>query len=121
MIDLSKIEWSIERRDMESGVPVWVSVAKVNERWKRNKGLCFGPRTVKRQIRYWRFNEWIKTNSVVHMPIIHLMNDGSITFTDGRHRFSWFRDHGLKEMPVITDRGYGAALRRAVGWISAKP
>ena len=32
--------------------------------------------------------------------MVCLDQDGEISFTDGRHRFAWLRDHGLKVLPV---------------------
>jgi hypothetical protein len=115
MIDLSKIRWAIEREEDEDGVVVWVSVPKVDKYWSRDGGYYLGPETCKRQTRYWKFDDWIKTHAEVWMPSRSLVDGCRITFSDGRHRFAWFRDHGLKAMPVITGRGEGAALRRAVG------
>ncbi|MFZ5784187.1 MAG: hypothetical protein ACOY4R_28665 [Pseudomonadota bacterium] len=113
MIDFKKIRW-IDQWNV-GDVAVWVSVAKVERRWRRDEGLYLSPEVCKRQTRYLRFGEWIQTNSEVWMPVITLMDDGAISFTDGRHRFAWFRDHGLRTMQVATSRGKGAALRRAVG------
>jgi hypothetical protein len=114
MIDFSKIKWIIEREE-EDGVVVWVSVPKVDEYWKRDDGYYLGRETCNGEARYLRFDDWIKTHTEVWMPVLSLVDRRCISFTDGRHRFAWFRDHGLKAMPVITDRGYGAALRRQVG------
>jgi hypothetical protein len=113
MIDFKKIKW-IDPYNVDD-VVVRVSVSKVEERWRLDKGYYLSPRTCQRQTRYWKFDEWIKTHTEVWMPVLTLMDDGRIAFTDGRHRFSWFRDHGLMEMRVLTGRGEGAALRRAVG------
>jgi hypothetical protein len=115
MIDFSKIKWTVERPDEEDGVVVWVSVPKVNKYWKRDGGYYLGPETCKKDALYRRFDDWIKTHAEVWMPVLSLLDRRRISFTNGRHRFAWFRDHGLTSMPVITDRGYGAALRRAVG------
>jgi hypothetical protein len=111
---LRNIRWAIERPEEEDGVRVWVSVSKVDRYWSRDSGYYLGPETCKKEPLYWRFDEWIKTHREVWMPVLSLV-EHRISFTNGRHRFAWFRDHGLKEMPVITDRGYGATLRRAVG------
>lgn len=115
MIDFRRIKWVIERPEMEGGVVVWVSVPKVNEYWRRDGGYYLGPRTCKKQARYWKFDEWIKTHTEVEMPVLDLVEDRCISFTNERHRFAWFREHGLKAMPVVTSRGYGAALRQTVG------
>lgn len=34
------------------------------------------------------------------MPHVYVSEDGQVSFTDGRHRFAWFRDRGVKAMPV---------------------
>ncbi|MGA4422861.1 hypothetical protein ACI2UY_22235 [Ralstonia nicotianae] len=35
----------------------------------------------------------------IYVPTVSLEN-GNVEFTDGRHRFAWLRDHGLRALPV---------------------
>ena len=41
-------------------------------------------------------------------------DDGIIAFTDGRHRFSWLRDHGVKTLPVACSDIYADAIEFTV-------
>jgi|SRR5678815_1460815 hypothetical protein len=114
MIDFSKIKWIVEREEEEDGDIVCVSVPKVDQLWSQDDGYL-APSICNVLAKYLNFERWIKTNTEVWMPVLSLEDDHRINFTNGRHRFAWFRDHGLKAMPVVTDRGEGAALRRRVG------
>lgn len=113
MIDFSKINW-LRQWDGTDDVVVWVSVPKVNDLWRKERGFYLSPRVCPSLERYHRFGAWIQTNTDVWMSHLGLYG-GRISFTDGRHRFAWFRDHGLEALPVTTERGHGAKLRRAVG------
>jgi len=95
-------------------VIVWISVPEANRLWRKDRNFYLSPRNCRSLDRYQRFGEWIQTNTEVWMSHLGLY-EGRISFTDGRHRFAWFRDHGLETLPVTTARGDGAALRRAVG------
>jgi hypothetical protein len=113
VIDFSKINWRPQWEDA-GDVVVWVSVPKVNVLWRKDRGFYLSPRACPSLYRYQRFGEWIQTNTDIWMSHLGLY-EGRISFADGRHRFAWFRDHGLESLPVTTARGDGAKLRRAVG------
>ncbi|WP_408580452.1 plasmid fertility inhibition factor family protein [Burkholderia cepacia] len=41
--------------------------------------------------------------------------DGTVSFTDGRHRFAWLRDHGLRALPVEVDQDSAETCRTCFG------
>ncbi|WP_375234404.1 plasmid fertility inhibition factor family protein [Burkholderia pseudomallei] len=43
------------------------------------------------------------------------MADGTVSFTDGRHRFAWLRDHGLRALPVEVDQDSVETCRTCFG------
>jgi hypothetical protein len=81
---------------------VWVVVSKLDAAWKRD-GTFYLP-THTHDYKYLRFDAWIGLNAStekVEMPHVGV-HEGVASFSDGRHRFAWFRDHGVKAMPVTT-------------------
>lgn len=83
-------------------VRVWVSVPKLDEAWKLDHDFYIGAGGVGAVIddRYERFGEWLaSTLGCVELPVVAI--DGEVvSFSDGRHRFAWLRDHGVRAMPV---------------------
>ena len=100
---------------------VWINVAKVDASWQRDatyyvglNGTC-APGGSGSKKKYDRFGAWIKHHSCVWMPHLGIGDLGIIEFTEGRHRFAWLRDHGLKAMPVTTSPAQEAELWRGFG------
>ncbi|MBU9172470.1 hypothetical protein [Burkholderia gladioli] len=50
----------------------------------------------------------------IFIPTVSLEN-GKAVFTDGRHRFAWLRDHGLRVLPVEVDEDSAGACRTCFG------
>ncbi|MBN3744807.1 hypothetical protein G3N96_05070 [Burkholderia sp. Se-20373] len=46
----------------------------------------------------------------IPVPSLALV-DGEAVFTDGRHRFAWLRDHGLRALPVEVGRSDAMMFR----------
>ena len=59
-------------------------------------------------------DRWIRKHRRLRMPHIGLDNLGIVSFTDGRHRFAWMRDHGAKALPVSCDRKIGDRDQKAI-------
>ncbi|MCR4467938.1 hypothetical protein [Burkholderia sp. SCN-KJ] len=84
---------------------VWVSVNAIDMSWQHDKGLYVGPGGKGGQDdRYAFFGKWLAANlhRPIQVPEIGLNRD-EVAFSNGRHRFAWFRDHGLLDMPVAVD------------------
>lgn len=64
--------------------------------------------------RYWGFGEWLAERRKVWMPDVGL-SDGHISFNDGRHRFAWLRDHGVRALPVTVSPRIEAEMERRFG------
>jgi hypothetical protein len=75
---------------------VWVDIARLDASWRLDKGYYLAPGKPN-TFAYWidRFK-----NRRIPMPHIALDPTGIVTFTDGRNRFAWFRDHGVKAIPI---------------------
>lgn len=50
--------------------------------------------------RYPRVQDYIKHNKVINASSVGVDKEGSITFANGRHRYSAFRDMGVKQIPM---------------------
>jgi hypothetical protein len=101
-----------------SDVIVWIDVAKLNASWKHDRPyyIARGARSkIARPESYRRAGEWAASGQPVKMPHIGFEEDGTVTFTDGRHRFAWMRDHGVRALPVTTEREEAKEIARRFG------
>ena len=99
---------------------VWISVAKLDASWRHDVGFYLGKYATgpgnAQPYSYNRFGEWLaKPHPTVWMPHVALDADGNITFSDGRHRFAWLRDHGVRVLPVTVSPEIEAEVRRRFG------
>ena len=64
--------------------------------------------------RYRNFGLWLATHSRIEMCCAGLEGD-HVVFANGRHRFSWLRDHGVRAMPVQTGASLEDIFRERFG------
>ena len=119
------IEW-VRPRGREDYAVVWVDVAKLDEAWARDSNFYVGPEGRLNGIkgRYPRFDAWVREGHPVEMSEVGFDShpSGRPFFCNGRHRYSWMRDHGAQALPVVTDperaeefaARYGTSLHRTV-------
>jgi hypothetical protein len=103
---------------------IWVDVAKVDADWSKDRNFYVGPHGTGAAIggRYARFGEWLSGGDPVEMSELGFDSYDRPFFSNGRHRFSWMRDHGANAVPVITDADraqeffakYGSSQRKTV-------
>jgi len=86
---------------------VWVDVEKIEAAWCSERFAYLGSDV--RQwpssgmpYRYRRFGEWIAKSSEPIKMSSACLDSGKLSFTDGRHRFAWCRDHGIKVLSMTT-------------------
>lgn len=99
--------------DYEADVALWLDVAKVDAAWRRTDQYIAPGGANGQDQRYQRAGKWFAKCPFSNMLIINLQTSDQITFTDGRHRFSWLRDHGAKAIQFQVspaDAGQFAAL-----------
>jgi hypothetical protein len=65
--------------------------------------------------RYNRFGIWLQRGEPVWIPWVGLALDDQISFTDGRHRFAWLRDHGVTALPIDVDGDELARIEKRFG------
>lgn len=105
----SGVTYIKDSRD-RNNVLVNVSTSKLDKAWSQDKGGYIGPGGAGAiDGRRERFSSFLKsTNNGESKPIIastvHLSKSGSVTFSDGRHRFSVLRDKGKRRVVVSVSR-----------------
>jgi hypothetical protein len=109
------ITWA-KPRGRPDDVPVWIDIQALDQSWAKDElhVSVGGEGGMKR--RYVGFGQWIASATVpVEMPEIALGHRNEVVFTNGRHRFSWLRDHGAEAMPVLVDRDQAVEIQRRFG------
>jgi hypothetical protein len=97
-------------------VPVWIDIQALDHSWAQDELHVGqgGEGGMKR--RYDGFGRWIASATVpVQMPEVALSHRNEVAFTNGRHRFSWLRDHGAEAMPVLVDKSQAGEFARRFG------
>ena len=91
---------------------VWISVAKLDCAWRKDGDLLpDGPYGG----RYAGVGKFLELHAgTIWMPTVSPLGD-AVSFTDGRHRFAWMRDHGVKYMAVATGPTEREPLRAMCG------
>lgn len=86
---------------------VLVDVGKVDQAWKKS-GSGYVGSTGEGGIagRYDRFEKFWKEGHTIVAPVISVRENGAVEFTNGRHRFAYLRDQGMKRIPVSMDTEY---------------
>lgn len=82
-------------------VLVWISVAVLDMAWRVSDEYVgnWGAGSLHGD-RYSKFGLWVVGAPFVDVPVLCLDEYGVPSFTDGRHRFAWLRDHGLRGLPI---------------------
>lgn len=87
---------------------IWVDAEKVRASWAKDGDFYFDgpnhPNAIGKRID--RFGDWIKRGEPVQAPEVALNDQGEIIFTNGRHRFVWMLQHGVKVLPVAVPEQY---------------
>lgn len=83
-------------------VAIWIDVLKLDEAWRLDEGFYIGAGGSGPAIdnRYEGFGRWLASSSCrIELPMVAI-EDKVVSFSDGRHRFAWLRDHGVRAIPV---------------------
>jgi hypothetical protein len=100
---------SVRERD----VLVSVNVAKLDRSWSDDYGFYIGRGGSGAAIegRYENFGQWFEQGAPIEAPEVTI-NQGHVVFRNGRHRFAWLRDHGVKTITVAVDKETAAQFRK---------
>lgn len=95
---------------------VWIDVAKFDASW-RNDFAYVGPfgEPDSQPQKYARIGNWLSEGCNLWMPHVGLNDDNAASFTDGRHRFAWLRDHGVLALPVTCGEEIEAEIQERFG------
>ena len=110
-----RLRWTPQWDDV---VAVGVDVLALDSSWQRDSDYVQPQGFNGLGDRYAEFGEWLsKATEPIWMPTISYSEatDWHVAFTDGRHRFAWLRDHGVKTLPVATDPGEVVNLKERFG------
>jgi hypothetical protein len=101
----------------------WVNVNKLNASWQHDRGFYFARHRLSKVAlwgRYYGVKQWVISGRKMWIPHIALHPNGRVSFTDGRHRFAWIRDHGAHALPVSCPSEQLAEIKRRFGSRSRK-
>jgi len=101
--------------DYEPDIALWLDVAKVDAAWRRTGQYIVPGGANGQDRRYSNAGKWFANFPYSNMLVISLKSSGRITFTDGRHRFSWLRDHGAKAIQFQVSPADADELRAQLG------
>jgi hypothetical protein len=95
---------------------VWINVALLNASWRNDRDYVGLDGRNGISGRYEKFGTWLAEHpDPIWMPEIGFNDDRSVGFTDGRHRFAWLRDRGVKSLPVAIDPGEMPEIKERFG------
>lgn len=109
------IDWRFippgEGWDVEDDEIIWIDVAAFDRAWQRSDQYIVPGGANGQDKRYPRIGEWFATCDHCDMAFASLEDDIA-TFTNGRHRYSWLRDHGVTAIPLQVSPGASADFAR---------
>ena len=110
-----EIEWILPR--YETYAATWVSVQSIEEIWKLDTSDYIGPGGTGKSIddRYQGVGIWFQNNRSIWTPVMCLDEIKRPSFTDGRHRFAWARDHQVEALQVVVPPDEQIEFRRLYG------
>jgi hypothetical protein len=99
----------------DEDVIVWVDVAKADTLWQRDS-FYIPLSAPDHRGKYERFGQWLaRAQCPVEMAHVSVGDANSLSFSNGRHRFAWVRDHGANAVPVTIWRGQARRLAKLAG------
>jgi hypothetical protein len=84
----------------------YVHTDKFENAFKKDETGYIGPKGTENAIknRYKGVGEFLKTAPSMRASEAYVRPNGSVVFGDGRHRFAYLRDIGLKKIPMSLDK-----------------
>lgn len=106
--------WSEEADE----VAVWVDVSKIDHSWANDRSYYVASGGTGAAIgdRYTKAGACITSGEPIWMVAVCLdMHTDEIAFSDGRHRFAWLRDHGVRALPLMVPPDQSASIKSRFG------
>lgn len=117
-----RVNWALQPfgegwDEVEPDAVVWVEVIRVEQSFAINPSHYVGPggASAGQPSKYATVGLLIESGRTVWMPFLDIRDAGQISFTDGRHRFAWVRDHGAAALPVATNPARASKLASLFG------
>lgn len=118
MLDLAKLRFKPSPRGSGDYTTVWVDVDRLDRGFQRDAGFYIGASgqgaIPGRQADFRRFLSDADRHAI-EQPEVVVDPDGTVSFVNGRHRFSVLRDLGLTQIPVSVATGGVETARRLFG------
>lgn len=113
------IEWRFVHpaggwEEIERDAVVWIDVAALDQAWRATDQYIVPGGANGQDNRYARVCAWFERNRHCDMGFASLDGD-EVWFTDGRHRFSWLRDHGVIALPLQVPPSQAGEFARRFG------
>jgi hypothetical protein len=114
--EASGYQWVQPERAKYDDSMVKADIDKMNRSWSKEDGFYIKPGTDP-QRRIAGFTEWLKSNpgTPIETPEVTIDKDGDVSFVNGRHRFSYFRDNGAKSIWVSVEKPDAARFKKLYG------
>jgi hypothetical protein len=96
-----EIIWNIREEINET--PLWLDVQKIDSEWKLDRIERLAS-NLEDKSKYFEFSKFIQNGDKIRLPICFLGPDDEFIIHDGKHTFSWFRDHGAVSIPFLVPR-----------------
>lgn len=95
---------------------VWISISGVDASWQRDSSYIGHDATGAAIAgRYDKVGKRFERGDPMSMPVIDIGETGEVTFTNGRHRFAWLRDHAAAALPVQVSPDQAKMIRERFG------
>jgi hypothetical protein len=121
-VDDREIPITMNKTDERSGYSlVDVNVDAFEENFAKDKDFYVGPEGEGGiGKRYAIFTEFAKTAPSIEAPSVGIDENGRVMFDNGRHRYAYFRDKGLKTIPMSMSPE-SLANAKKFGYVGEKP
>ena len=121
-VDDREIPITMNKTDERSGYSlVDVNVDAFEENFAKDKDFYVGPEGEGGiGKRYAIFTEFAKTAPSIEAPSVGVDENGRVMFDNGRHRYAYFRDKGLKTIPMSMSPE-SLANAKKFGYVGEKP
>ena len=117
------VSFILNQADAKQGRALtWVDTAKFDAAFQNSKEYYIGAGGTGNTIRnrYAAFKEFMTTGVPIEVSTVTVNKDGSVSFDNGRHRYSVLRDGGNKVVPMALSEE-SIANAKEVGYLAEPP
>ncbi|MCW2349167.1 hypothetical protein [Sphingobium sp. B12D2B] len=100
--------------EIEPDAVVWIDVVALDAAWRTTDQYIEPGGANGQDNRYAKVGAWFDRNRHCNMGFASF-DGNAFGFTDGRHRFSWLRDHGVSVLPLQVPLDQAERFEREFG------